>query len=336
MNRIPQIVKLARCAAVVCLSAAAGAATADNLVKVPGQTKGFLFDQSSIPNNTRQEFSLAVNKEGHFTEYRIESEPPGLICDEACPGTAQRLPAGSITLRIVGKKPVPRVDIPLTGVWSEPCDTTEAETDRCVFNLHGLNAKVSVTVSPNIEPGMMFPLPEGGEGMLVNIDTHDGYVLVANHRALGTNKIWLPFRASWTSKLNINSLTDGRVNTQKLLTFSTLSTTAAAYCNAMNGDWYLPAEKELSLLTTAALKKIPNLDEDSYLWSSTEYSLTKGTRRNTKKPYLELQAKALNNRNATISSRTAYLHEQEASGSWTADPSYTRRYQVLCFRRLPI
>jgi len=336
MNRIPQTVRLARYAAVVCLSVAAGTATADNLVQVPGQTKGFLYDQSSTPNNAPQEFSLAVNKEGHFTQYRIESEPPGLICDEACPGTAQRLPAGSIALRIIGKKPVPNVNIPLAGVWSEPCDTTEIETDRCVFSLHGLNAQVSVTVSPDIKPGMMFPLPEGGEGMLVNIDTRDGYVLVAAHRALGINKIWLPFRSSWTSNLNVNSPTDGRINTQKLLTFSTLSTTAAAYCNAMNGDWYLPAEKELALLTTAALKKIPNLDEDSYLWSSTEYSLTKGTRRNTKKPYLELQAKALNNRNATISSRTAYLHEQEAGGSWTADPQYTRKYQVLCFRRLPI
>jgi len=337
MNHSSKLVRLARWTVAACLTASAATAAADGVVKVPGQTKGFLYDQSSTPNNTQQEFSLAVTKEGHFKEYRIESEPPGLVCDEACPGTAQRLPAGSVTLRIVGKKPVPIVNIPLTGVWSEPCDQTGVETDRCVFNLHGLNAQLSVTVSPDIEPGMMFPLPEGGEGMLVNIDTRDGYVLVANHLKLGSRKIWLPFRASWTSRLNVNSPTDGRINTNKLLTLSPANiTTAAYYCGAMDGDWYLPAEKELALLTTAALKKIPSLDEDSYLWSSTENDLVKGTTRRTKLPYLELRAKAMRNSTATMHNQSAYSYDQQEDGSWQEDKPYTHKYQALCFRRLSL
>jgi len=337
MNQHSQIVKPARWLVAVLFGVVTGQAAADGVVKVPGETRGYLYDSSSNPTNAGQEISLAVTKEGHFKEYRIESEPPGLVCDEACPGTAQRLPVGSVTLRIIGKKPVPVVNIPLTGMWSEPCERTDAELDHCVFNLHALNARVNVTVSPDIKPGMSIPLPEGGEGMIVNIDTRDGYVLVANHRSLGSKKIWLPFNQNWTSRLHINSPTDGRINTSKLIELARTRAEAAQHCNAMNGDWYLPAENELKLLTTDALRKIPNLDEDSYLWSSTENSLTKGnSRRGSSKPYLELQVKALNNNNASISSRTAYLYDQEADGSWTENKSSTRRYQVLCFRRLAI
>jgi len=304
---------------------------------VPGETKGYLYDASSTPNNTVQEVSLAVTKAGHFREYRIESDPPGLVCDESCPATAQRLPMGSVTLRIVGKKPVSIVNIPLTGVWSEPCERTGVELDYCTFNLHALNARVNVEVNPDIKPGMTMPLPDGGEAMIVNIDTRDGYVLVANHLRLGSGKIWLPFNKNWTSRLHINSPTDGRINTGKLLELGANRLTAAAYCNAMDKGWYLPAENELKLLTMDALRKIPGLAEDSYLWSSTENSLTKGnSRRGSSKPYLELQAKALSTSSANISSRTAYLYDQEADGSWTESKSYTRKYQVLCFRRLPL
>jgi len=336
MNRISKTIKPAHWLAAALFGVVTGQATADGIVKVPGETKGYLYDSASNPTSAEQEISLAVTKEGHFKEYRIESDPPGLICDETCPGTAQRLPVGSVTLRIIGKKPVSVVSIPLTGMWSEPCERTDAELDHCVFNLHALNAQVSVEVSPDVKPGMILPLPEGGEGMIVNIDTRDGYILIANHKKLGLNKIWLPFRASWTSRLHVNSPTDGRINTNKLLELTVSRLTAAYYCDKMEGDWYLPAEKELALLTTDALKKISGLVEDSYLWSSTEDNLVKGTTRRTSKPYLELRAKALRNSNARIYNQSAYSYDQESDGSWTEDKPYTHKYQALCFRRLPI
>jgi len=336
MNRTLKIIKPARWLSATLFIAIAGQAAADGIVKVPGETKGYLYDSASNPTSAEQEISLAVSKEGHFKEYRIESDPPGLICDEACPGTAQRLPVGSVTLRIIGKKPVSVVNIPLTGMWSEPCERTDTELDHCVFNLHALNARVSVEVSPDVKPGMTLPLPEGGEAMIVNIDARDGYVLVANHLKLDSNRIWLPFSRNWTSRLHVNSPTDGRINTNKLLELTANRTTAAFYCSNMDGDWYLPAEKELALLTTDALKKIPSLDTDSYLWSSTEDNLVKGTTRRTNKPYLELRVKALRNSNARIYNQSAYSYDQESDGSWTEDKPYTHKYQVLCFRRLPI
>jgi len=85
-----------------------------------------------------------------------------------------------------------------------------------------------------------------------------------------------------------------------------------------------------------ALRKIPGLAEDSYLWSSTENDLVKATARKTGLPYLELRAKALRNSDATIRNQSAYSYDQQADGSWLEDKPYTHRYQALCFRRLPL
>jgi len=333
MTRITQ--SLVAASVATSLAVIATPTLADGVVQVPGVTKGYLYDPSSNATGALQEISLAVTKVGHFTEYRIESDPPGLLCDEACPGTAERLPAGSVTLKIVGKKPVPILDIPLTGFWSEPCERAGEEIAHCTFDLHALNARVSVEVSPDINPGMTFKLPEGGEAMIVDINTRDNYVLVANHLKLGARERWLPFDAKWTSRLNIDSPTDGRINTDKIIELRPIAITAARYCKSMGAAWYLPAEKELALLTTDAFKKIPGIDEDSYLWSSTEGNFREGKYKDGR-PWRDLTAKALSNSTARISNQYVWSYVKEGGFFWTEEPEYTKRYQALCFRRVPI
>jgi len=313
----------------------ASPAMADGVVVVQGKANGYLYDVSSNQTRAGKEISLTVTKEGHFKEYLIESVDGAFRCDESCPEASQRVPAGSVTLRIVGKKPVSFLNIPLTGQWSSPCGNTQTETDECTFSLNELNARISVTVSPDVEPGMTFPLPEGGVGMIVMIDTRDDYILMAYHEDLGPKRTWLGFNLDWKSSLNINSQTDGRLNTEKLLEIKPPSG-AARYCNLMGNNWYLPAKKELELLTKDALKKIPDLDESSYLWSSTEDRLYESKQKKNGRPYLQLDAYALENKSATIKSKSVYSYDQQADGSWEEDKGYTNKFQVLCFRRLPI
>jgi len=311
-------------------------AAADGITVVPGETNGYFYDVSSNQTDSGKEISLVVKKEGHFKEYTIESADGALRCDQQCPETSQRLPAGSVTLKIIGKKPVSFLDVPLTGKWSEPCSNTQTETDQCVFSLNEINGGVSVEVSPDIEVGTTLPLPEGGEGLIVNVNTRDGYVLLAAHEQLGGARPWLPFNKNHTSNLKISSPTDGRINTQKLLEIRPRSQ-AASYCSSsLEQTWYLPASGELAMLTPDALKKIPGLDENGYLWSSTEDEVVKGKRSQSKKTYLALYAKALRVDRASISNQYVYVYDQEEDGSWTEDPSYTKKYQVLCFRRLSI
>jgi len=305
---------------------------ADGVVVVQGKSNGYLYDLSSNRIRAGKEISLTVAKEGQFKEYLIESADGAFRCDESCPEASLRVPAGSTTLLIVGKKPVSFLNIPLTGTWSSPCTNTHTETAECTFSLNELNSRVSVAVNPDIEPGMTFPLPEGGEGMIITVDTRDGYILIANHENLGAKTTWLAFNPDWKSRLNINSPTDGRLNTEKLMEIQPPSP-AATYCQNMGSNWYLPARKELELLTKDALKKIPGLDEESRLWSSTEENLVQGT--NNGVPYLELRVHTLANNTATITRGYSYSYDLK-DGKWKEDAKYTGRYQVLCFRRLPI
>jgi len=306
---------------------------ADGVVVVQGKSNGYLYDLSSNRTRAGKEISLTVAKEGQFKEYLIESVDGAFRCDETCPEASQRVPAGSVTLRIVGKKPVSFLNIPLTGMWSSPCGNTKIETAECTFSLNELNSRVSVAVNPDIEPGMTFPLPEGGEGMIITVDTRDGYILIANHENLGQKTTWLAFNPDWKSRLNINSPTDGRINTEKLLKIKPLSL-AAAHCQDLGANWYLPARKELELLSENALKKIPGLDESSRLWSSTEHALNSGTTR-AGFPYLELRVRTLSNSSASGGDSSSYLYELK-SGEWVERQDYTNRFQTLCFRRLPI
>jgi len=338
MNRTVNFAQSMQCLLVAFLAVMAAHAVADGVAVVPGETNGYFYDISSNQTASGKEISLVVKKEGHFKEYIIETLDGVLRCDKNCPETSQRVPAGSVTLRIIGKKPISFLDVPLKGIWSEPCSNTQTETAECVFNLNELNAKVSVEVNPDIEVGTTFSLPDGGEGLIVKVDVREGYILLAGHEKLGEGKRWLSFNPNRTSRLHINSPVDGRINSQKLLDFTPPSE-AARYCAGLEGGgWYLPAEKELVLMTKDALNKISGLEEGSYLWSSTESNLTKceigkcGGRNKNKKPTLELTVRALSIDSANMDTRTAYKYEQETDGRWTE--STTRRYQSLCFRRV--
>jgi len=333
MNRVLWGVKLSQWSVVVFFAVMTGQSAADGVAVVPGKTNGYFYDVSSNQTDSGKEVSLVVKKEGHFKEYTIESADGALRCDQQCPETSQRLPAGSVTLKIIGKKPVSFLDIPLTGKWSEPCNNTQTETAQCVFNLNELNGAVSVEVSPDIEVGTTMELPGGGEGLIVRVNVRDGYVLMAAHENLGSDKTWLLFRPDQTKDLKINSPVDGLINTQKLLELK-VGAQAAAYCKAIGTDWYLPANAELSLMTPDSLRKIPGLDEEDSLWSSTESGVKTGNRNQSKKPYLAYQAKALYVKDNRMYNEYVYLYDQEPDGSWTEDKSYTKKYKVLCFGRL--
>jgi len=88
-------------ATAILLSLFCTSSIADGIVVVPAKAAGYLYNPDANDSNI-DEISLHLIKEGGFTNYRIESDPPGLLCDESCPETVQRLPAGKVTLIISG------------------------------------------------------------------------------------------------------------------------------------------------------------------------------------------------------------------------------------------
>jgi len=321
-----------RCLLLVCLAVVTTQSAADGVTQVPGKLNGYFYDVTSNQPPRGKEVSLVVVKQGAFKEYLIESTPEGFRCDEKCPEAAHRVPAGSVTLKIVGKKPVSFLDIPLTGIWSEPCNNTYTETDTCTFSLHDLNGRVVVDVNPNIEPGMTYPLPEGGEAMIVKVDTRDNYILLAAHENLSEGKDWLPFNPADPMKHKVlekidTSRLDGRLNMPELLK---LKSEAAQYCDKLKNGWYLPADKELGLMTKDSMSKVNGLDlsndgSRNYTWTSTKNG--KGFYIDKGNPRVEVYA--WSNGGSGISSKYAYEYNLKKN-----EFSYRRKYQVLCFRRI--
>jgi len=329
------------------LAAAGQAAAANDILVIPDFAAAYLYDQAGSRRDTGNQASLALIKEGSFKEYLIESNPPGFICDENCAETAQNLPEGKVTLRIVGKKPISFLHIPLTGKWSGECDQGEAdregesESARCVVHLSDMTEPVRVEVSATVDVGTLMPLPGGGQGMIVKVNTEEGYVLVAGHQLLGSGRVLLTFDPNNPLKhANVGSTDqyDGRVNMPKLLAHNS---EAAEYCAALDGDWYLPASNELKLMTPAAIAKISGLDmsgsaDTGYTWSSTQYG--KGLTSADPKKRLTFAAYALKNDSASLSGdRDTYRCDKKNDAEGYELPCKNlRHYQVLCFRRLSI
>jgi len=314
-----------------------GHAMADEILVIPDTTAAYLYDGAGSKRTAGNEVSVALFKEGHFKEYLIESKPPGLVCDEKCEETAQNLPEGKVTLRIVGKKPVSFLDIPLTGKWSAECEQDEdVESSECVVLVDEMTSQIRVSVSPDIEVGTIMRLPEGGSAMIVQVDMRTNTVTVAGHQRLGPGVTWLEFAQEIRyRKVNATSPLDGYANTMKLLPFGS---NAAHYCYNMSRDtgqnWYLPASYELGLLTKTVLDKIPGIEPDNYLWSSTENGLSIRKNKDGEETFT-YSAHAMNNGSASMSTnRDAYSCTVKKDG--TNDCKNIRRYQTLCFRRLPI
>jgi len=312
------------------------AAANNEILVIPDIAAAYLYDGAGSKRTAGKQVSLALFKEGHYKEYRIESDPPGLVCDERCEETAQNLPEGKVTLRIVGKKPVSFMDIPLTGKWSSECEASESEAEsaRCVVHLDEMTAQIRVAVSPDIEVGTLMRLPEGGSAMIVKVDTVENTVTVAAHQQLGPGVLWLDFDRNRRKKINANSPLDGRTNVAKLLPEGS---DAAHYCYALNGatqNWYLPASNELRLLTKEVLDKIPGIDTSNYLWTSTENSLSISKNRSGEEVYTH-QAHAMNNGSGSIhTDRDVYKCTIKEGNKHEC--TNLRRYQTLCFRRVPI
>jgi|GEM_PF-1417107 len=333
-------------AAAIFLSLFCPQTMADGIVVVPAKAAGYLYNPDANDSNV-EEISLHLIKEGGFTNYRIESDPPGLLCDESCPETVQRLPAGKVVLTISGYKPFPLLKIPLRGQWTEGCDDLQNETDKCVMNLNETNARVTLSVDPNVVVGTTFALEDDGiEVMFIKADSSRGYAIVAAHNSLSSGKTWLDVdfrRLSNPKKLGIVSPNDGLSNTQQLVN---LNSEAATYCSNLhdNSGWYLPARVEIEPITSNVLKKIPGIvtsGDNAYLWTSTENSAgtTTGGKGggNCKKsaPCAVFSAMALNNSNATIYSERDYFRCPKTATS-PSQCDNIRRYQVLCVKRLPL
>ncbi|KXU35357.1 hypothetical protein AXE65_06375 [Ventosimonas gracilis] len=300
---------------------------------VPAKAAGYLYNPDANDSNI-DEISLHLIKEGGFTNYRIESDPPGLLCDESCPETVQRLPAGKVTLIISGNKPFPLLKIPLRGVWTEGCDDLKNETDKCVMNLNETNSRVTLEVDPNVQAGTIMPLPDGSmDVMFIYADSSRGHALVAAHTQLAKNRSWLDAdltRLSTRNKYGINDPADGTSNSTKLVN---LGSEAASYCHNLNSNsgWYLPARKEIEPLTKQALDKIHGLEsngDSARLWTSTEANI--GTNKGGKTVYFE--AMSFNTANATIVSNSDYFRCPTDAASTSQCDIY--RYQVLCVKRL--
>jgi len=308
------------------------AIASDGIVVIPGESAAYLYNP--VGNELIEEISLRLVKEGGFTSYRIESEPSGFLCDESCEETVQRLPAGEVSLKIIGDKPFPLMRIPLTGIWKEGCEALGDERPVCKMNLNETNALVKVEVDPLVKPGTIMPMPGGEfEVMFITADTSRGYAVLALHQALSGGLTWLEnFNSNKYSNLGIRSLTDGSANSAKLLGYGS---NAAQYCADISqnlaGGWHVPARGELAPITTEALDKIPGLKKDSYIWTSTEYDFYK--RDNN----IVLKADALRNSSANISSgEYVYVYKLQKDGTWKEDTKYTNKYQVLCVSQWPL
>jgi len=311
---------------------------ADGIVVVDNRANGYLYSPSEDDLANRvEEISLHLVKEGGFTQYRIESDPPGLLCDESCAETVQRIPAGSVKLKIIGNKPFPLLKIPLLGEWKEGCDGTRGENAVCVMNLNANNAKVVVEVSPNVDVGTVFPAPDGVQQlMLLKIDTGRGYAVAGSHLNISPPLQWLVFdprNPTRDASINIKSW-DGIANTEKL---RALRSPAADYCRVLEenfgGKWHVPSKVELSSLTAEVMKKKLNLssDDEGRLWSSTQgrFSETGGGRGSEKS--WQLSANALNNGASWDDDRYVYTCSQA-----TLSCKNERKHRVLCVTHLPL
>jgi len=315
---------------------------ADGIVVVPAKAAGYLYNPDANDNNV-EEISLHLIKEGGFTNYSIESDPPGFLCDENCPETVQRLPAGKVVLIINGYKPFPLLKIPLRGQWTEGCDDLQNETDKCIMNLNETNTQVKLSVDPNVVVGTTFALEDDGmEVMFIKADSSRGYAIVAAHNALGSGKTWLNVdisRLNNPKKFGISSPNDGPSNSAQLVN---LRSEAASYCSGLydNSGWHLPARTEIEPITQEALKKIPAIDtsDNGYLWTSTEGNVESSSgagRGGSGVATVAFQAMALKNSNASIANNRDYFRcPQTAINSSQCDN--IRRYQVLCVKRLPL
>jgi len=307
-------------------------AAADVNVVVPGKAAGYLY----LPGGGGDDgVSLAVFKEAMdgkplFQNYRIESSPAGLACDENCVETAQKLPAGQVELKIIGKKPVPGVDIPLKGTWSGGC-TTDEDSDTCLMNLDALNAQVRVKVDGDLEPGTIIDLPNVGSVMYVGMDTVQGYILVAAHDQLGGSQTLVEHDPARTQDPDIRDENDGRNNMSKLIAEGS---NAAQYCQGLSGgNWYLPARNELKKMEGAALTKVPGISHS--LWSSTEYSFeySSGSSEEEWKYETYYLSRSSSSGTGTMKDMKAYRYRIKKG---KVDKNDIESRQVLCFRRMPM
>jgi len=319
------------CAWIVLSALLAAPAFADVNVVVPGKATGYLYFQKT--GDDGDGISLAVFKDpadgkSLYQNYRIESVPAGLVCDESCVETAQKMPAGEIELKIVGKKPIPGMDFPLKGVWSGGCETKE-ESASCRMTLGELNAQVRVQVNPDLEAGTIIDTDDGPL-MFVSMNTAQGYMLVANHNRLSPSITLMEHDPDRKDDPNIKDSNYGKNNIDKLLKEGSK---AAKYCDDLGHGWYLPARYELEGLKGAALTKVPGITQS--LWSSTQYKFK--YKSSSKEEEWEYEtyylSRSSSNGHGSMNDITAYKYKLK-DGKQNKNEENKR--QTLCFRRLPL
>ncbi|WP_027015218.1 hypothetical protein [Comamonas composti] len=306
----------------------AGPGLADTLVVVPGKNTGFLYTGAEQAGSKAA--TLSLFKQGGFTAYRIESEPPGMLCDENCGERMAKVKSGPLVLRIIGNKPTPGVTIPLKGIWSAPCANTSTPSSTCDLVASNAGMQITVDVDDKLEMGTEIPLPEGGSALYVQTSPSGHHVVTSAQVEQGGPYAWLHHTPSRISGLGIDNPSDGPGNTLEL---AAAGSPAASRCAAKQpaGAWYLPAQEELKVLTSAVQKKIAGFNEP---WSSTEYGFSHSNKSSERSWRYDVYY-ARSSGGTTYGSAYEYKEKlDKKSTAWYESSNYTTTRAVLCFRRL--
>lgn len=240
---------------------------ADPVVVVPGSNAGFLYFPAgaAVGNDGAQRFTLIVNKSGMFTDYKIVSDPPGLVIEREDFTGQFDFELGPVTLSIDGKYPAPLANLDLVGNWREDC---EADGSRnCTFTLTKISG---VTIEVDDNPQLGTRLEIDNDGTLLSVyfaGSFDNRPLVV-HPIYGGGRSLTPLKDTDTRPAP-ESRRDGEGNTNRWADIWNGNGSAAKFCRDLPGNWFLPAIDQLRRLSDFPPSVFGELVTREHTWSST-------------------------------------------------------------------
>lgn len=243
---------------------------ANPVVVVPGSNAGYLyFPAGSFSDDDGvAKVPVIVTKSGFYTDYRIVSDPPGLVIEADEISGQYDFEMGGITLILEGKYPVQGLThVDVSGNWTEACVNNSSRS--CTFTLTQA-AGVTVEVADSPEPGTTMQI---GANMDINV-MYGGFILnkhyVIAHNYVGTAQAWHPDGEQSVSAARDQS--DGAANTAAMVA---VNSPAALHCTGLSGPdigsgWYMPSRNEIALMLNLSDAAKSSLGLQKKVWSSTE------------------------------------------------------------------